>query len=350
MDNTNEAVKIKGEKEKKAKKVKTSKVATDTIVIWSVVGTMLLIVIALMVYYFGFKFKEKVITYDNGGAVTREEYELYFRTYASMFAYLYGYSAEDVADYLSEKIVIDKMVLAKATEAGFTLSEEDKAEVDEYVTNYTDSFVSTGVNPEDIRQLFYNDSIISAYLEEMKTGITEEDVKAYIDGALEEGETADYNIYTTRHILFTVDSSMTEDEKAAVKTKAEGVLAQVLNGGDFKALADEHSEDTATQQNYEGIVEATTSNVVKEYITAIQGLKDGEVSKELVETTYGYHIVYRESTEVNGRLKDENEISYCIDDKLYNELETLNPEVKTEKMYSIGNAIFAELGLNQTDK
>jgi hypothetical protein len=31
-------------------------------------------------------------------------------------------------------------------------------------------------------------------------------------------------------------------------------------------------------------------------------------------------------------------------------LETLNPEVKTEKMYSIGNAIFAELGLNQTDK
>ena len=98
-----------------------------------------------------------------------------------MFAYLYGYSAEDVADYLSEKIVIDKMVLAKATESGFTLSEEDKAEVDEYVTNYTDSFVSTGVNPEDIRQLFYNDSIISAYLEEMKTGITEDDVKAYID-------------------------------------------------------------------------------------------------------------------------------------------------------------------------
>lgn len=345
MDNTNEVVKVKGKKEKK---IKVSKISTDTIVIWAVVAFMLVLTVGAMVYYFGFKYNEKVITYDNNGSVTREEYELYFRTYASMFAYLYGYSAEDVADYLSEKIVIDKMVLAKATAAGYTLSEEDKKEVDEYVESYSDSFVSTGVNPEDIRQLFYNDSIISAYLEDMKETITEDDVKAYIDGKLEEGETADYNIYTTRHILFKVASTATEDEKASIKTKAEGVLKKVLNGGDFKALANEHSEDTATQQNYDGIVEARAGSVVDEYIKAVQSLKDGQIAKELVETTYGYHIVYRVSTEVNGRLKDEDEISYCIDDKLYKEVESLNVEAKTEKMYSIGNSIFTELGLNQT--
>ena len=348
MDNTNEVVKVKGKKEKKEKKVRTSRVATDTIVIWSVVGVLLLATIGLMVYYFGFKFNEKVITYDNGGSVTREEYELYFRTYASMFTYLYGYSVEDISEYLSEKIVIDKMVLAKAKDAGYTLSEEDKKEVDDYVAQYTDSFIQTGVTVESITQLFYNDSIISAYLEDFKEKITEDDVKAYIDSKLEEGETADYNIYTTRHILFKTSSEMTEDEKAAVKAKAQDVLKKALNGGDFKALADEHSEDTATQESYDGIVEATQGAVVEEYMKAVQSLKDGQISKELVETEYGYHIVYRESTEVNGRLKNDSEISYCIDDKLYKELESLNCVVKTEKLNSIGNAIFTELGLNQT--
>lgn len=344
MDNTNEVVKVK---EKKEKKVRTSRVATDTIVIWSVVGVLLLATIGLMVYYFGFKFNEKVITYDNGGSVTREEYELYFRTYASMFTYLYGYSVENISEYLSEKIVIDKMVLAKAKDAGYTLSEEDKKEVDDYVAQYTDSFIQTGVTVESITQLFYNDSIISAYLEDFKEKITEDDVKAYIDSNLEEGKTADYNIYTTRHILFKTSSEMTEDEKAAVKAKAQDVLKKALNGGDFKALADEHSEDTATQESYDGIVEATQGAVVEEYMKAVQSLKDGQISKELVETEYGYHIVYRESTEVNGRLKNDSEISYCIDDKLYTELEALNCVVKTEKLNSIGNAIFTELGLNQ---
>ena len=347
MDNTNEVVKVKGKKEKKEKKVRTSRVATDTIVIWSVVGVLLLATIGLMVYYFGFKFNEKVITYDNGGSVTREEYELYFRTYASMFTYLYGYSVEDISEYLSEKIVIDKMVLAKAKDAGYTLSEEDKKEVDDYVAQYTDSFVKTGVTVEAITQLFYNDSIISAYLEDFKEKITEDDVKAYVDSKLEEGETADYNIYTTRHILFKTSSEMTEDEKAAVKAKAQDVLKKALNGGDFKALADEHSEDTATQESYDGIVEAVEGAVVEEYMKAVQSLKDGQISKELVETEYGYHIVYRESTEVNGRLKNDSEIISCRDDKLYKELESLNCVVKTEKLNSIGNVIFTELGLNQ---
>ena len=85
------------------------------------------------------------------------------------------------------------------------------------MAQYTDSFVQTGVTVEAITQLFYNDSIISAYLEDFKEKITEDDVKAYIDSKLEEGQTADYNIYTTRHILFKTSSEMTEDEKAAVK-------------------------------------------------------------------------------------------------------------------------------------
>lgn len=101
----------------------------------------------------------------------------------------------------------------------------------------------------------------------------------------------------------------------AVRTKAEGVLARALAGEDFSALADEFSEDpgnvTADGQKAGGDLGfAPRGTFVPEFETVLfDTLKDGEVSPDLVETQFGFHIIKRvesrEGINTNGEPQTE---------------------------------------------
>jgi protein-export membrane protein SecD len=73
---------------------------------------------------------------------------------------------------------------------------------------------------------------------------------------------------------------------------AQGILERVKNGEDFASLASEFSEDPGSKNNA-GIIDFVNREVLApEYANAIfDTLKDGEVTNELVETQYGYHII-----------------------------------------------------------
>ena len=78
----------------------------------------------------------------------------------------------------------------------------------------------------------------------------------------------------------------------AVKTKAQEILARVLKGEDFATLAKQYSEDTASAQNGGDLPWVTKGNFVPEFDAAIfDTLKPGQVSKQLVESQFGYHII-----------------------------------------------------------
>ncbi|MBK7706736.1 MAG: peptidylprolyl isomerase [Acidobacteria bacterium] len=85
------------------------------------------------------------------------------------------------------------------------------------------------------------------------------------------------------------------------KTKAEEVLNRVKAGEDFAALAKEFSEDPGSKDKgglYEGIVK---KQMVPEFENAALALEPGQVSPNLVETNYGYHII---KLEKRGETKD----------------------------------------------
>ncbi len=89
------------------------------------------------------------------------------------------------------------------------------------------------------------------------------------------------------------EPTMTPDEyKEDAKTRAEDLLAQVLGGADFESLMKEFSEDPGSKTSPEGYV-FTEGEMVTEFEEAVKALEVGAVTQELVESSYGWHIIKR---------------------------------------------------------
>lgn len=94
--------------------------------------------------------------------------------------------------------------------------------------------------------------------------------------------------YKARHIL--VKAEKPEELEAAEKEAAE-LLKKLQDGADFAALAKKSSDDSssAVQGGDLGWADATT--YVQPFSEALIALKKGEMTAELVQTQFGYHII-----------------------------------------------------------
>jgi len=96
-----------------------------------------------------------------------------------------------------------------------------------------------------------------------------------------------------------------EDANADTITKANEILDRALAGEDFAQLASEYSEDLASAVEGGDLGWAKKGMFVPEFEKAIfDDLKDGEISPEIVESQFGYHIIKR----IEERLNEEGEI------------------------------------------
>lgn len=142
----------------------------------------------------------------------------------------------------------------------------------------------------------------------IRENITEDEINAYYDSEI-------YGDFTVKHILITSDASddSTDEEKAEAKTKAYNTAKEViekLNKGEkWSDLVKKYSKDDNTV-NKDGELTFTKGDVVNEFFEASNKLKDGEYTSKPVESTYGYHIIYRVS------LSDKPELSKVKDEIL----------------------------------
>ena len=83
------------------------------------------------------------------------------------------------------------------------------------------------------------------------------------------------------------------------------VIDRLKGGEDFAKLAITYSKDENTVKDggYLGFV--NKGDVTDEVLNALKSLKDGSYSTTPIETTYGYHIVYRTSQKEKPELNDE---------------------------------------------
>ncbi len=313
----------------------------DNLIIIIVAAVIILAVAAILCYYFIFRDKEVVATYD-GGKVTRGEYEVYYRICAPMLVY-YGYNSDVVAKYIAEKIILDKIVRAEAEKEGITLTDEMKAETDELFNETVISeYASMGININDVKEFYYNDSLISAYLEKKQGEATAEDMKAYL--IQEEGEDADFNIYNTQYMVFKVDKDASDEDRATVKQKAEEALAKVNKGEDFAKVAEEYTDDTSIEFKL-----SDPLGVDDSFVEATQALKVGAYTTKVVESAnFGYFIIKLNSIEENGRLTDSTQVNYYVNSFLYAKQDAANCKYYDDKISSIATTIGRELGLITT--
>ena len=96
-----------------------------------------------------------------------------------------------------------------------------------------------------------------------------------------------------RHILIKGEKDKPEELEAA-KTKAQGILDRIKKGEDFAKLAKEFSEDPGSKENGGQYAGEQVEGFVPEFKASVASLKPGEVDQQLVQTSYGYHIIKRD--------------------------------------------------------
>lgn len=339
-------------KEDQVIKIKEPKVKTKTsthkesIIVAIIIAVVLLLSAAIVVYYFCFANNESVATYD-GGKITKGEYEMYYSMFAPWLSY-YGYETEEIANYIAEKSVLDKIVYKKAVDEEYKLKAEDKKEIDQLFEKEEEvkSIEERGIDPEKLKEIYYKDAVISAYVEDMKAAAKPEDIKAHI--LKEEGSDADLNIYVTRHILLKFEEKMTDKEKANLLVKAKKLLEKAKAGSDFAKLAKENSEDSSSSDG--GKVEIKNNNsVYEEYKNVVLKLKAGQIYGSVVETQAGYHVIKLDSINKEGRLTDDSEKSSYVDSLLSDMQEKSNYKIDKDKINSIAEKLNITLGLAQSE-
>ena len=108
------------------------------------------------------------------------------------------------------------------------------------------------------------------------------------------------------HILIKVDEGTDQAVREEKKAFAEKLLEEVKAGKDFAELARVNSDDTASAVKGGNLGYFTRGSMVKPFEQAAFNMKPGDIS-EVVETTFGYHIIkVEEYTEPGVRSLEES--------------------------------------------
>ena len=189
--------------------------------------------------------------------------------------------------------------LKKAEEFGVTLTDEEKAQVNSFADNnktqYGDEYervlISNGLKShEQSIKMFESSQIIG----NLTRKFAEDPASVGVTDLSELADYASNDSASVKHILLmTTDEEtgeeMSDEKKAEVRAKAEEILARAKNGEDFDALVEEFNEDPGEPD--EGYTFGP-GEMVPQFETASFNLKIGEIS-DIVETSYGYHIIKR---------------------------------------------------------
>ena len=122
---------------------------------------------------------------------------------------------------------------------------------------------------------------------------------------------------TSRHILIKLDANADAKADAAAKAKAEDVLKQIQNGGNFVDLAKKYSDDPGSKDNGGELGPSQRGRMVPEFDAAIFNQKIGEY--KIVKSQFGYHIVQVESRQA-AHAQSLNEVLPTIQATLTREM------------------------------
>lgn len=254
----------------------------------------------------------KVVMIVNGQEVPYSELDLYFKvqkkSYEAMFGgaeiwntEIDGASFYDlVKDAVKDSVIANTIKIQKAKELGIELDEDVVNKAKEYLTTQEAKDICAYYNITTDELLKIN--LDGTLLETLGEKLYPKDDEKYMDLDTEVERT----YYDARHILL-VTEGKTEEEKTGVKETAEKLLERLLNGEDFATLAGEYSEDPGSKDNgglYENV---KIGEFVPEFEEAALACEVGNIYPELVESSYGYHIIKLENREVVKEALTEDE-------------------------------------------
>ncbi|HSW01217.1 MAG TPA: peptidylprolyl isomerase [Sedimentisphaerales bacterium] len=205
---------------------------------------------------------------------------------------------------MTNRMVIEHLLDREAKQAGIEVTPEQvvvemtqklaEAKPPQTIESYKQMFEAQGGSFEVMKAQFAKQMKYVKLLELKDPNsliVTEASVREYYDRNPDEFQVPE----TVRagHILISMESTDPNSEPNAVKAKArekaEGLLKEVREGGDFAALAKQHSACPSSAQGGD-LGTFGRGQMVPPFEEAAFRLKAGEVS-DVVETQFGYHII-----------------------------------------------------------
>lgn len=245
--------------------------------------------------------------------VTTDEYSFFYNTMRynlQLQALQNGYTEETMADFwkmdqegipmedwlkqealrsAKEYSILYKTASDAETKVADDVNTQSDAQIDELLekTNGDENkFTSEyGFKPELAKQIYRNFNQLDAYQDSLEESIEvdEKEVRAVYDASPET-----YDEVIVRHVLIMCDDTMSEEDQAKAKEKAEDILAQVEGGADIAKLAAEHSEDPGSKDK-DGEYTFGKGVMVAEFENWAFEASDGDTG--MVKTSYGYHVM-----------------------------------------------------------
>lgn len=234
------------------------------------------------------------------------------------------FTAEELFDQLKSKYgssVLTEMVDNYIIDSEIKDDKEYKSAAEAEIKSMKSYYKEQGQEWNEILSYYgyeNDEAIVKAYINNakktdivknfLKKKVTEDEKKQYYEKEI-------YGKYKVKHILIKPDSNENskEDEKKKAKEKAlkeaKEVIKNLNDGKKWNDMVKKYSDDESTKKEEGNLPEFTKGEYVDEFFEATLDLKDGEYTKEPVESTYGYHIIYRVSATKKPAMKDaENDI------------------------------------------
>ncbi len=154
------------------------------------------------------------------------------------------------------------------------------------------AMASQGATEAELRKAIEDRMSLQQLMELMTQdvpGSTDEDIRSFYEENPDKFMTPEQ--VRASHILLRVDAKTTQEQKAEIKKKLEGIRSEIeSNAISFKDAAAKYSEDAASAKNGGDLGFFPRGTMVKPFEEAAFATEPGTLSP-VVETQFGYHII-----------------------------------------------------------
>jgi peptidyl-prolyl cis-trans isomerase D len=194
------------------------------------------------------------------------------KTYERLVKQITGRSPTEFREWQSRELLAAKM--RDLVRAPVRVAEEEA--LDRYKTERSTSTVSYAV-------------LRRSWLEKYAIASAPSDIEAW---SKDKVNLAQIKV-PVRHVLVKFASEKQEDKDAA-KAKAQGIFDRIKKGEDFGKLAKEFSDDPGSKDKGGMYPGEMVEQFVEPFKKAVESVKPGELVPNLVETTFGWHVIKRD--------------------------------------------------------
>lgn len=265
---------------------------------------------------------EEIVVKINDDIITKSEFEqseraLTTEIYSSFTGEELDNKLKEAKDYILYNLINEKLLLQKAEQSydmeklGSSLLKEFREQRNLKTTKDFEEFLETvRMTAEQVKQeilKFQAPQMVLNSLVRDKINVSNKEIGDYYQENIADFTTPEKR--TIKEIVLMASS----DDKEEVMKKGEEILERLKQGEDFSELARQFSE-AATKGNDGLLGTFIKGELSSELDTIAFAMKEGEIS-DLIETSYGYHLIKVEKIELE-KVTPLEEVKFKISDRI----------------------------------